>query len=139
MLTYRGGAIAWECEGSGQLSNKACLTKFEEASTYFFNKIGINKKGLRKDYLGFVATEYKINYKEKAVVGDAMYIITQIEAIRTDWIKIGHQMKNANTHLLIGEALIEYKLMGKNPSDFIPIPVLLKQSFLDFYNGIYNN
>jgi acyl-CoA thioesterase FadM len=86
-----------------------------------------------------VATEYKINYKEKAVVGDAMYIITQIEAIRTDWIKIGHQMKNANTHLLIGEALIEYKLMGKNPSDFIPIPVLLKQSFLDFYNGIYNN
>jgi acyl-CoA thioester hydrolase len=92
METYRGVVYPWHCDHVGHMNVMHYVGKFDEATWFFFNRIGLTREFLATNRRGLAAVEQRIAYQREVHAGDALAVDTTIVEVRDKVLKFVHRM-----------------------------------------------
>ena len=90
--TYRGVVYPWHCDHVGHMNVMHYVGKFDEATWFFFNRIGLTREFLATNRRGLAAVEQRIAYQREVHAGDALAVDTTIVEVREKVLKFVHRM-----------------------------------------------
>jgi acyl-CoA thioester hydrolase len=70
MQTFSGVVYPWHCDHVGHMNVMYYMAKFDEATWYFFNRIGLTRALLAAHHRGMAAVEQRIAYQKELRAGD---------------------------------------------------------------------
>ena len=92
MQTYSGVVYPWHCDHVGHMNVMHYMGKFDEATWFFFNRIGLTRKFLATHHRGMAAVEQRIAYQRELRAGDVMMIQTSVLEVRDKVLRFVHRM-----------------------------------------------
>ena len=90
--TYRGVVYPWHCDHVGHMNVMHYVGKFDEATWFFLNRIGLTRTFLADNRRGMAAVEQRIAYQREVLAGDALAVDTTIVEVRDKVLKFVHRM-----------------------------------------------
>ena len=97
METYRGVVYPWHCDHVGHMNVMHYVGKFDEATWFFFNRIGLTRTFLATARRGMAAVEQRIAYQREVRAGDALAVDTTLVEARDKVLKFVHRMSVPDT------------------------------------------
>ena len=98
MQTYSGVVYPWHCDHVGHMNVMHYMGKFDEATWFFFNRIGLTRDLLNAQRRGMAAVEQRIAYQRELRPGDVMMIETSVVDVRDKVLRFAHRMMIPDTH-----------------------------------------
>jgi acyl-CoA thioester hydrolase len=95
--TYQGVVYPWHCDHVGHMNVMWYVGKFDEATWFFFNRIGLTRELLARENHGMAAVEQRIAYEREVHAGDALAVDTTLLEVRTRVLRFAHRMLVAGT------------------------------------------
>ncbi len=99
--TYRGAALSWECDDTGQMNVMYYVNKFELAGRYLNSCLGIGREMLKQENLGVTVVRQEINYHQEVLSGMLLYVNSSILEVGNRSYISYHEMRNAETNQLV--------------------------------------
>jgi len=93
MQTYSGVVYPWHCDHVGHMNVMHYMAKFDEATWFFFNRIGLTRDFLAGHRRGMAAVEQRIAYQRELRAGDALLIETSLLEVRARVLRFAHRMR----------------------------------------------
>jgi acyl-CoA thioester hydrolase len=90
--TYRGVVYPWHCDHVGHMNVMHYVGKFDEATWFLLNRIGLTRTFLATNRRGMAAVEQRIAYQREVLAGDALAVDTTIVEVRDKVLKFVHRM-----------------------------------------------
>jgi acyl-CoA thioester hydrolase len=97
METYRGVVYPWHCDHVGHMNVMHYVGKFDEATWFFFNRIGLTRTLLAAEGRGMAAVEQRIAYQREVRAGDALAVATTVVHVREKVLQFAHRMTVPDT------------------------------------------
>jgi acyl-CoA thioester hydrolase len=97
METYRGIVYPWHCDHVGHMNVMWYVGKFDEATWFFFNRIGLTRALLAEQKRGMAAVEQRIAYQREVRAGDALAVDTTLLEVRDKVLRFAHRMRIADS------------------------------------------
>jgi len=97
LQTYRGVVYPWHCDHVGHMNVMHYVGKFDEATWFLLNHIGLTRTFLATNGRGMAAVEQRIAYQRELVPGDIVAVRTGTLEIRDRVIRFVHEMRNATS------------------------------------------
>jgi acyl-CoA thioester hydrolase len=97
MQTFSGVVYPWHCDHVGHMNVMYYMGKFDEATWYFFNRIGLTREFLARNNRGMAAVEQRIAYQKELRAGDALLIETSVIEVREKVLRFAHHMRIPDT------------------------------------------
>ena len=97
MATYRGVVYPWHCDHVGHMNVQFYIAKFDEATWFFFNRLGLTRTFLAEHRRGMAAVEQRIAYQREVRAGDALAVETTLVEAREKVLKFVHRMRVPDT------------------------------------------
>ena len=91
--TYRGFVYPWVIDHVGHMNVQFYIAKFDEATWFFFNRIGLTRAFLATHRRGMAAVEQRIAYQREVRAGDALAVETTLVEVRDKVLKFVHRMR----------------------------------------------
>ena len=95
--TYRGVVYPWHCDHVGHMNVMWYMGKFDEATWFFFNEIGLTRSLLAERGCGMAAVEQRIAYQREVLAGTALAVDTIMLEVRDRVLRFAHTMRIAET------------------------------------------
>jgi acyl-CoA thioester hydrolase len=95
--TYRGIVYPWHCDHVGHMNVMWYVGKFDEATWFFFNRIGLTRTLLAEQGRGMAAVEQRIAYQRELRAGDALAVDTTLLEVRDKVLRFAHRMRVADS------------------------------------------
>jgi acyl-CoA thioester hydrolase len=95
--TYRGVVYPWHCDHVGHMNVMWYMSKFDEATWFFFNEIGLTRSSLAAQKRGMAAVEQRIAYQREVRAGDALAVDTTLLEVRERVLRFAHTMRIAES------------------------------------------
>jgi len=92
MQTYSGVVYPWHCDHVGHMNVMHYMGKFDEATWFFFNRVGLTREFLNAHHRGMAAVEQRIAYQRELRPGDALMIRTTVTEVRAKVLQFVHRM-----------------------------------------------
>ena len=93
MQTYSGVVYPWHCDHVGHMNVMYYVGKFDEATWFFLDRIGLTRDFLSAHHRGMAAVEQRIAYRRELRAGDALLIETSVLDVRTKVLRFVHRMR----------------------------------------------
>jgi len=90
--TYQGIVYPWHCDHVGHMNVMWYVGKFDEATWFFFNRIGLTRELLAAEGRGMAAVEQRIAYQREVRAGDALAVDTTLLEVRPRVLRFAHRM-----------------------------------------------
>jgi acyl-CoA thioester hydrolase len=90
--TYRGIVYPWHCDHVGHMNVMHYVGKFDEATWFLLNRLGLTRAFLADNRRGMAAVEQRIAYQREVLAGDALAVDTTIVEVRDKVLKFVHRM-----------------------------------------------
>ena len=130
-LTYKGAVMTWECDSNGHMNVMYYINKYENAGRNFDLDLGLmDLLHRRKDTVGMVVVEQKIQYLQEAFEDDLLYIKSELKGVGTKSITMEHKMYNARTDEHIGTMNLVCVLFDKIDRVGLVIPEAIRKVLL---------
>ena len=97
MQTYSGVVYPWHCDHVGHMNVMFYMAKFDEATWFFFNRIGLTREVLAAARRGMAAVEQRIAYERELRVGDALLVETSLLEVRARVLRFAHRMRTPDS------------------------------------------
>jgi acyl-CoA thioester hydrolase len=125
MQTYSGVVYPWHCDHVGHMNVMHYMGKFDEATWFFFNRIGLSREFLNAHHRGMAAVEQRIAYQRELRPGDVLMIRTTVTEVRAKVLQFVHRMivpdTDATAALMLQTTV--YLDLGSRKSVPLPEPV----------------
>jgi acyl-CoA thioester hydrolase len=95
--TYQGVVYPWHCDHVGHMYVMWYVGKFDVATWFFFNRIGLTRERLAADGRGMAAVEQRIAYQRELRAGDAIAVDTTLLEVRGKVLRFAHRMRIPDT------------------------------------------
>ena len=92
VATYRGVVYPWHCDHVGHMNVMHYVGKFDEATWFLLNRIGLTRTFLATNGRGMAAVEQRIAYQREVLAGDALAVDTTVVEVRDKVLKFVHRM-----------------------------------------------
>jgi acyl-CoA thioester hydrolase len=92
MRTYQGVVYPWHCDQVGHMNVMWYTGKFDEATWFFFNSLGITRSLLAAERRGLAAVEQRVAYARELLAGDAVAVETTLLEVRARVLRFAHRM-----------------------------------------------
>ena len=92
LQTYSGVVYPWHCDHVGHMNVMHYMGKFDEATWFFFNRIGLTRDFLTANRRGMAAVEQRIAYQRELRAGDTLVIHTSVLEARGKVLRFAHRM-----------------------------------------------
>lgn len=92
MRTYQGVVYPWQCDHVGHMNVMWYVGKFDEATWFFFNALGLTRALLAAERRGMAAVEQRIGYEHELLAGDAVAVETTLLEVRPRVLRFAHRM-----------------------------------------------
>jgi acyl-CoA thioester hydrolase len=92
MRTYQGVVYPWHCDHVGHMNVMWYTAKFDEATWFFFNALGLTRTLLAAERRGMAAVEQRIAYERELLAGDAVAVDTTLLEVRRRVLRFAHRM-----------------------------------------------
>jgi len=93
MHTYSGVVYPWHCDHVGHMNVMHYMAKFDEATWFFFHRIGLTRDFLAAHRRGMAAVEQRIAYQRELRAGDVLLIETSVLEVRGKVLRFAHRMR----------------------------------------------
>jgi acyl-CoA thioester hydrolase len=97
MQTYSGVVYPWHCDHVGHMNVMFYMAKFDEATWFFFNRIGLTREVLAAARRGMAAVEQRIAYERELRAGDALLVETSVLEVRPRVLRFAHRMRTPDS------------------------------------------
>ena len=97
MQTYSGVVYPWHCDHVGHMNVMHYMGKFDEATWFFFNRIGLTRDYLNAHRRGMAAVEQRIAYQRELRPGDVVVVETSVVDVRDKVLRFAHCMMIPDT------------------------------------------
>ena len=97
LRTYQGVVYPWHCDHVGHMNVMWYVGKFDEATWFFFNRIGLTRTLLAAEGRGMAAVEQRIAYQRELRAGDAIAVDTTLLEVRPRVLRFAHRMAIPDT------------------------------------------
>jgi acyl-CoA thioester hydrolase len=91
MRTYQGVVYPWHCDHVGHMNVMWYTGKFDEATWFFFDSIGLTRTLLAKEGRGMAAVEQRVAYERELLAGDAVAVETTLLEVRPRVLGVAHR------------------------------------------------
>lgn len=95
--TYRGQAMAWECDHLGHWNVQFYISRMSDAAWHLMHAIGMGPRVVRERRLGLAAAEQNIRYRREVRAGDLVVIESAILECAEKTITMTHRLINAES------------------------------------------
>jgi acyl-CoA thioester hydrolase len=92
MRTYQGVVYPWHCDHVGHMNVMWYTGKFDEATWFFFNTLGLTRPLLAAEGKGMAAVEQRVAYERELLAGDAVAVETTLLEVRPRVLRFAHRM-----------------------------------------------
>jgi len=92
LQTYSGVVYPWHCDHVGHMNVMHYMGKFDEATWFFFHRIGLTRDFLTAHRRGMAAVEQRIAYERELRAGDTLLIHTSVLEARGKVLRFVHRM-----------------------------------------------
>ncbi|HXY25849.1 MAG TPA: thioesterase family protein [Candidatus Acidoferrum sp.] len=127
ILTYRGAVYPWHCDHMGHMNVMWYVGKFDEATWQFLASVGLSAARLRKEQMGMVAVEQRIEYKRELFAGDLITIRSSIQEVREKVLIFSHEMTNQETQELAARTVLTGVCIDLTTRKARPLPTDIRQ------------
>ena len=93
LQTYSGVVYPWHCDHVGHMNVMHYMGKFDEATWFFFDRIGLTRDVLAANQRGMAAVEQRIAYQRELRAGDALLVETSVLEVRGQVLRVAHRMR----------------------------------------------
>ena len=131
-LTYRGAVYPWHCDHMGHMNVMWYVGKFDEASWNLFARLGLTPSYLRESGRGMAAVQQNISYKRELLAGDVIEVRSRLLEIREKSIRIGHEMRNAETGEIAATCEITGVHMDRSLRKSAPFTEAIRETALKY-------
>ena len=95
--TYRGVVYPWHCDHVGHMNVMWYVSKFDEATWFFLNELGLTRSLLEDEKRGMAAVEQRIAYRREVQAGTALAVDTVLLEVRERVLRFAHTMRIAES------------------------------------------
>jgi acyl-CoA thioester hydrolase len=92
LRTYQGVVYPWQCDHVGHMNVMWYVGKFDEATWFFLDAIGLTRTLLAAERRGMAAVEQRIAYERELLAGDAIAVETTLLEVRPRVLRFAHRM-----------------------------------------------
>lgn len=134
-LTYKGAVMTWECDSNGHMNVMYYINKYENAGRNFDLDLGLTDLlHDKKDTVGMVVVEQKIQYLKEAFEDDILYVMSELLAVGNKSITMEHKMYNGRTNEHIGTMNLVCVLFDKENRVGLIVPSHIKDQLIKKIN-----
>jgi len=134
-LTYKGAVMTWECDSNGHMNVMYYINKYENAGRNFDLDLGLTDLlHDKKDTIGMVVVEQKIQYIKEAFEDDILYVISELLAVGNKSITMEHKLYNGRTDEHIGTMNLVCVLFDNENRVGLIVPSHIKEQLVKKIN-----
>jgi len=122
IITYRGTVYPWHCDHMGHMNVMWYVAKFDEATWHLMASIGLTSARLRKESLGMVAVEQRLEYKRELLAGDLVTVRSSVQEPREKSLLLVHEMTNQDTGEVAARTVITGVCIDTTTRKARPLP-----------------
>jgi len=128
LQTYSGVVYPWHCDHVGHMNVMHYMAKFDEATWFYFHRIGLTRDLLAAHRRGMAAVEQRIAYQRELRAGDVLLVETFMLEVRDKVLRFAHRMRTpdaAETSALMMQTTVHLDL-ERRKSTVLPEAVLVR-------------
>uniref|UniRef100_UPI0040472F36 acyl-CoA thioesterase n=1 Tax=Roseivirga sp. TaxID=1964215 RepID=UPI0040472F36 len=134
MTTFQGTVYPWNCDHMNHMNVQFYVEKFDQATWNLFSNLGITSKYMKECNSGMVALEQKINYLQEVMVGDNLFISSEVLEINAKTIRFKHEMRRLEGTVLVSVTEIVGLHIDTITRKGKPLPSFVGERFLKRYD-----
>jgi len=139
ILTYRGAVYPWHCDHMGHMNVMWYVGKFDEATWQLLASVGLSAARLRKEQMGMVAVEQRIEYKQELLAGDLITIRSSIQGVREKVLIFSHEMINQETQELAARTVLTGVCIDTTTRKARPLPPDIREHIASQSSSVPTN
>jgi len=130
IVTYRGVVYPWQCDHMGHMNVMWYVGKFDEATWQLLASVGLSPARLRKEQIGMVAVEQRIEYKREVLAGDLLTIRSSVQEIREKSVLFLHEMIHQEKEELAARTILTGVCIDLTTRRARPLPADIRNRFV---------